>query len=151
MVKGLPWWLSYKESACNVADTQRRMPREIETEVGVMLSWKKPKNTWVRSLSWEDSLEKGTLPTPACWCRRHKRHRFNPWVMEEGMATHSNTLAWRMPWTEETGRLQSIVSQSQTWLKWLSMHTNDFFSLYHLAFNSPFSFYASCYIEFNIH
>ena len=26
--------------------------------------------------------------------------------LEEGMATHSNILAWRVPWTEERGRLQ---------------------------------------------
>ena len=31
--------------------------------------------------------------------------------LEEGMATHSSTLAWRIPWTEEPGRLQSIGSQ----------------------------------------
>ena len=31
--------------------------------------------------------------------------------LEEGMATHSGILAWRMPWTEEPGGLQSIVSQ----------------------------------------
>ena len=31
--------------------------------------------------------------------------------LEEGMATHSNILAWRIPWTEEPGRLQAIVSQ----------------------------------------
>ena len=30
--------------------------------------------------------------------------------MEEGMATHSSFLAWRIPWTEEPGRLQSIGS-----------------------------------------
>ena len=30
--------------------------------------------------------------------------------LEEGMATHSRILAWRIPWTEEPGRLQSIVS-----------------------------------------
>ena len=30
---------------------------------------------------------------------------------EEGMATHSNILAWRIPWTEEPGRLHSIASQ----------------------------------------
>ena len=41
--------------------------------------------TWVQSLGWEAPLEKG-------------------------MATHSSILAWRIPWTEETGRLQSIVS-----------------------------------------
>jgi len=28
--------------------------------------------------------------------------------MEKGMATHSSILAWRIPWTEEPGRLQSI-------------------------------------------
>ena len=38
--------------------------------------------TWVPSLGWEDPLE-------------------------EEMATHSNILAWRIPWTEEPGRLQS--------------------------------------------
>ena len=31
--------------------------------------------------------------------------------LEEGMATHSNILAWRIPWTEEPGRLQPIGSQ----------------------------------------
>ena len=38
------------------------------------------------TLSWEDSLE-------------------------EGMATHSNILAWRIPWTEEPGGLQAVGSQ----------------------------------------
>ena len=42
--------------------------------------------TWVRSLSREDPLEKE-------------------------MATHSSTLAWKIPWTEEPGRLQSMGSQ----------------------------------------
>ena len=31
--------------------------------------------------------------------------------LEEGIATHSNILAWRIPWTDEPGRLQSIRSQ----------------------------------------
>ena len=31
--------------------------------------------------------------------------------LEEGMATHSSILAWRFPWTEEPGGLQSIGSQ----------------------------------------
>ena len=42
--------------------------------------------TWVRSLGWEDTLEKE-------------------------MAIHSSILAWRIPWTEEPGRLQSMGSQ----------------------------------------
>ena len=29
-------------------------------------------------------------------------------LLEEGMATHSSILAWRIPWTEKPGRLQSI-------------------------------------------
>ena len=42
--------------------------------------------TWIRSLGWEDPLEKG-------------------------MATHSSILAWRIPCTEEPGRLQSMGLQ----------------------------------------
>ena len=42
--------------------------------------------TWVPSLGWEDPLEKE-------------------------MATHSTTLAWKIPWMEEPGRLQSMGSQ----------------------------------------
>ena len=45
--------------------------------------------TWVRSLGWEDPLEKE-------------------------MATHSSNLAWKIPWTEEPGGLQFRDSQSQT-------------------------------------
>ena len=44
--------------------------------------------TWVQSLGWEDPLE-------------------------EGMAVHSTILAWRIPWTEVPGRLQSMGSQSR--------------------------------------
>ena len=50
-----------------------------------------------------------------------KRRGFDPQVreipLEKEMATHSNILAWKIPWTEEPGRLQSIGSQkSQTLL-----------------------------------
>ena len=34
--------------------------------------------------------------------------------LEKDMATHSSILAWRIPWTEEPGGLQSMGSQSQT-------------------------------------
>ena len=43
--------------------------------------------------------------------------------LKEEMATHSSILAWRIPWTEEPGGLQSIESQSHTQLKRLSMMT----------------------------
>ena len=38
-------------------------------------------------------------------------------ALEEGIATHSSILAWRIPWTEEPGRLQSIVTKSWTQVK----------------------------------
>ena len=34
--------------------------------------------------------------------------------LEKGLATHSSILAWRVPWSEESGGLQSMGSQSQT-------------------------------------
>ena len=34
--------------------------------------------------------------------------------LEKGMASHSSILAWRIPWTEEPDRLQSMGSQSWT-------------------------------------
>ena len=34
--------------------------------------------------------------------------------LEEGMAIHSGILAWRIPWTEEPGELQSIESQRES-------------------------------------
>ena len=37
-------------------------------------------------------------------------------LLEKGVATYSSVLAWRIPWTEEPGGLQSTGSQSLTWL-----------------------------------
>ena len=34
--------------------------------------------------------------------------------LEKEMATHSSTLAWKIPWMEEPGRLQSVGSESDT-------------------------------------
>ena len=44
--------------------------------------------------------------------------------LEKEMATHSSILAWRIPWTEEPGGLQSMGSQSQTQLKPFVMLTH---------------------------
>ena len=46
--------------------------------------------TWVRSLGWEDPLEKG-------------------------MAAHSRTLAWSIPWTEEPGELYIVHRVAKSW------------------------------------
>ena len=46
-------------------------------------------------------------------------------VMEKAMATHSSTLAWKIPWTEEPGRLQSMGSLrvGHNWATSLSLFT----------------------------
>ena len=48
--------------------------------------------TWVQSLGWEDPLEKE-------------------------MSIHSSTIAWKIPWTEEPGRLVHGVAKSRTRLR----------------------------------
>ena len=45
---------------------------------------------------------------PACQYRRHKRQI--TYLYGEGDGTHSSTLAWKIPWIEEPGRLQSMGS-----------------------------------------
>ena len=73
-------------------------------DIGASLAAQTVKNlptmqeTWVQSLGWEDSLEEGT-------------------------ATHSSILAWRILWAEEPGGLPSIGSQSRTRLTRLCVHT----------------------------
>ena len=90
-----------EESACNAGDPSLipgsgRSPGE-RLGYPLQYSWaslvaqlvKNPpamQEAWVRSLGWEDPLEKE-------------------------MAIHSSTIAWKIPWTEEPGRLQSMGSQ----------------------------------------
>ena len=50
------------------------------------------------------------LPAMQTWV--HSLGQENP--LEKGMVTHSSILAWRIPWTEEPDRLQSMGSQSWT-------------------------------------
>ena len=52
--------------------------------------------TWVRSLGWEDPLEKE-------------------------MATHSSTIAWKIPWTEEPGGLHTVHGVTTEQLHFLSL------------------------------
>ena len=98
------------------------------------------RETWVQSLGWEDLLEKGMathssiLAPPSPQKRGSKKY----WtslvaqtvkrlptrretrlqslgredLLEKEMATHSSILAWKIPWTEEPDRLQSMGMQS---------------------------------------
>ena len=55
-----------------------------------------------------------TGKVPSCPCRRHRGAGSVPGLGRSpggGHATHCSTLTWRIPWTEELGRLQSIGSQ----------------------------------------
>ena len=45
--------------------------------------------------------------------------------MENEMATHSSILAWRIPWTEESGGLQSMGLQEFGMTKQLNTHTDE--------------------------
>ena len=40
--------------------------------------------------------------------------------LEKGMATHSSILAWRIPWTEEPGGLQSMGHRESDMTEWLT-------------------------------
>ena len=51
---------------------------------------------------------------PTSQCKRHEMQVLSlgqESPLEKGMATHSSILAWRIPWTEEPGGLQSMGSQ----------------------------------------
>ena len=104
-VKGFPGGSEGKESACNAGDPGSipGLGRSLGGGLGnpLQYSWaslvaqmvknlpamQELQETQVRSLSQEDPLE-------------------------EGMATHSSIIAWRLPWTEEPGWLQFMGLQS---------------------------------------
>ena len=111
---GFPGSSAGKESACNTGDSSSisglGKPSGEGISYSLQYSWaflvvrmiKNPcamRKTWVRSLGWEDPLEKGT-------------------------ATHSSILAWRIPWTE--GAWQATVhgvTKSQTGLSDFHFHS----------------------------
>ena len=66
--------------------TSLHAPRQASLVAQTVKNLPAMQETWVRSLGWEDSLEKG-------------------------VATHSSILAWRVPWTEEPGGQHSMGSQ----------------------------------------
>ena len=84
---------------------------------------------------------------PACG-----RPRFDPWVRKMPQRSHSSILAWRIPWTEEPGMLQSMGLQSGigpdwatntlTLLLWLGSHS-VFFCCLCWVFGAAWAF-SSC-------
>ena len=72
---------------------------------------------WVENIPWRGEQ----LLTPVFWPREFHGQRslagYSPWnckgpdtTEEKAMAPHSSTLAWKIPWTEEPGRLQTMGS-----------------------------------------
>ena len=77
------------------------------------------RETWIQSLGQEDLLEKE-------------------------MAPHSSILAWKIPWIEEPGKLQSMGSQNRTWLHF------HFSLTYFIKHNVNFlQVHSGCYIQQN--
>ena len=74
---------------------------------------------WVRKIPWR----RKRLPTQVFWPGEF-HGLYSPWV-EKAMAPHSSTLAWKIPWMEEPGRLLSmgLLRVGHNWATSLSLFT----------------------------
>ena len=91
---------------------------------------KERNNRWLE-WTWEKAMapHSSTLAQPRSKVKK-KREKINnrwlEWTWEKAMAPHSSTLAWKLPWTEEPGRLQSMGSLRvrHDWATSLSLFTS---------------------------
>ena len=74
--------------SCTESDTTEATEQQQQLVAQTVKNLPAMQETWVQSLDWEDPLEKG-------------------------IASHSSVLAWRIPWTEEPGGLQSTGSKRE--------------------------------------
>ena len=133
LYEGLPWWLSYKESACNPGAAGDlgsipglgRSPGEGNGNPLPDFCLEKPRDrgAWraIVCVSQSQTTEQLTLSL-SLWASLVAQLVKNPpamretWAwslggedpLEKGPTTHSSILAWRIPWTEEPGGLQSV-------------------------------------------
>ena len=89
---------------------------------------------------------------PACQCRRSKRliwslRQEDP--LEEGMATHSSILAWRISRTMEPGWLQSIGSQ-RVWHDWSNLAHMHIYTHVYLQIRKPIGIFIFNYYYLSI-
>ena len=106
-IHNVGWWIQAVSPAVKVniviCNTHQSHSVKLCYSLGASLVAQTVKNlpamweTWVGSLGWEDPLE-------------------------EGMATHSSILAWKISWTEEPGGLQSTGSQKVRH-DWMTKHS----------------------------
>ena len=101
MIRGFPGNSAGKESTCNAGNPSSTPGLGRSTGEGIVYPFQ---YSWV-------SLVAQTVKNPlAMW---ETRVQYLGWedLLEKGMATHSSILAWRIPWTEKPGGLQSLGSQ----------------------------------------
>ena len=82
----IPWTEEPGRLQCMGLQSQTQLSLGASLVVQMVKTLPAMQETWVQRLIWEDPLEKE-------------------------MGTYSNILAWRIPWTEESSRLQSMVLQ----------------------------------------
>ena len=111
---------------------------------------------WVGKIPWRRKM----LPTPV-FRPGEFNGLYSPWgrkeldttelLLEKGLATHSNTLAWRSPWREQHGRPQSMYLQSVYMTQRIKHQVNSMKLIIQLTNNqkiAPSQISATCsYIE----
>ena len=85
----------------------------------------------------------------ACQCRRCTQVQSLEWEepLEDEVATHSNILAWKIPWTEEPGGLQSVGSL-RVRRDWVRTHARTQHGLGNLQAWSPIYFNTRCFRKY---
>ena len=89
----------------------------------------KPATEYARGVVIKELCGSANGKEPACWYQRYETQVWSlGWddSLEKVMASHSSILAWRIPWTEHLGGLQSIGSQGvrHDWNNLACMHVS---------------------------
>ena len=153
---GLPWWLSGKESACNAGATGDTglIPGSGKSPwggCGNPLQYPYLENPMDRGAWWATVHRVSKSWTRLKWLRtglgiglcrwgsgvKNLPAKQETWILslgledalEEEMATHSSILTWRIPWTEEPGRLRPWGCKESDATEWLSNNRASYASL----------------------
>ena len=107
-IQGFPCGSAGEESACNVGDVGLipGLGRSLEEGKGYPLQY--------------SGLEKSVEKSLGSQRVGHNSAAFTFTFLKKEMATHSNILAWEIPWTEKPGGLQSVGSKELTRTQQLS-------------------------------
>ena len=118
----------FKNTSSDSFNQDRDLVQSEDLEAQMVKNPPATRETWVRSLGQEDPLEKG-------------------------MATHSSILAWRIPWTEESGGLQSMGSKriEYDWSDLACMQSIEFIVEWTNEYPSNICWRNSSYPNITIH